>query len=135
MAGAKDVDPKFKIPKSLGACADLLKQIQQQRSDAQKVVDALEAKEKALKEHLINTLPKSEASGVSGKIARVYVDTEDIPQIENWDLFWKYVKRTGDDDLVQRRLSTAAVKLRLESKKKIPGIKLFTVTKVHVNKI
>lgn len=127
--------PKFKFPKTMGACADRLYELRQKRLEEQKKVDLIEAEEKALKEHIIQNLPKSEASGVAGKLARVTVVTKEIPQVEDWDAFYKYVKKTGNFDLMQRRLTDAAVKERWEAGEEIPGVKHFQVVTVSINKV
>ena len=127
--------PKFKFPKTMGACADRLYELRQKRLEEQKKVDLIEAEEKALKEHIIQNLPKSEASGVAGKLARVTVVTKEVPQVEDWDAFYKYVKRTGAFDLMQRRLTDAAVKERWEAGEEIPGVKHFNVVTVSINKV
>lgn len=127
--------PKFKFPKTMGACADRLYELRQKRLEEQKKVDLIEAEEKALKEHIIQNLPKSEASGVAGKVARVTVVTKEVPQVDDWDSFYKYVKRTGAFDLMQRRLTEAAVKERWEAGEEIPGVKHFQVVTVSINKV
>ena len=128
-------EPKFKIPKALGACADLLYETKNKRLAAQKVVDELAKQESLLKEHLINTLPKGEASGVAGKVARVSIGTKEVPQVEDWDKLYAYIKKTGSFDLLQRRLSEGSVTERLDAKVKVPGIKLFKATTVSLNKL
>lgn len=125
----------FKFPKTMGTCADKLWQIREKKSAAKKVLDAIEEEEKALKEHIINTLPKSNASGVSGKLANVKVYNKQIPQVNDWDKFYAFVKRNNAFELMQRRLSTAAVEERLESKKKIPGVEIFKATTVSLTKV
>ena len=126
---------KIKIPKTLGACADRLYEVRQKRLDQQKVVDALASEEAALKEHIINSLPKSEASGVAGKLCRVSVVTKPIPQIKDWDALYKYVKKTGAFELLQRRLADAAIKDRWEAGKTVPGVEAFNVVSVSINKL
>lgn len=125
----------FKFPKRLGTCADKLYELRQKRLDAQKVVDALAAEESALKTHIINTLPKSDASGVAGKLARVTVVSKDIPQVKDWKKFYAYVKRHSAFELMQRRLSNKAIEERLEDGKKIPGVEIFHATTVSLNKV
>ena len=127
-------EKKFKFPKALGACADKLYEIRQKRLAMQKEVDEVEAEEKALKEHIIQTLPKSD-SGAAGQVARVSIVTKDVPQVKDWDAFYKYVSRTKSFDLLQRRLSDAAVKERWDNKKDIPGVEAFTVVSVSLNKV
>lgn len=127
--------PKYKFPKALGACADKLFELRAKRLAMQKEVDAVEAEEKAYKEHIINTLPKSEASGVAGKLARVTVVTKEVPQVKDWDAFYKFVKKTGQFDLLQRRLTDAAIKERWEHGKEIPGVEHFNAVSVSINKV
>lgn len=125
----------YKFPKALGACADRFFELREKRLAMQKEVDAVEAEEKALKEHLIQNLPKSEASGVAGKKCRVSVVTKPIPQVEDWDAVYKYIKRTGSFELLQRRLADGAVKERWEAGKEIPGVTHFNVVTLSVNKL
>lgn len=123
------------IPKTLGACADTLYATREQRLTEQKDVAALGDYEKAIKEHLIAVLPKSDARGVSGKVAKATIVTKTIPIVEDWDAFYKYVKKTGQFELLQRRLNDAAVQERWEAGKKIPGVGVFNAVSVSVTKV
>jgi hypothetical protein len=125
----------FKFPKTLGACADHVYTLRQERLAAQKVVDALEEEEKALREHIINTLPKSEATGAAGKLARVTVITKEVPQVKDWDKFYAYVKKNNAWDLMQRRLSAAAVTERWEAGKEVAGVEPFKAVTLSINKV
>lgn len=125
----------YKFPKALGACADKLYQLRALRLAEQKKVDAIEAEESALREHIISTLPKSEASGVAGKVARVAVLTKTVAQVQDWDALYKYVARTKQFDLLQRRVSDAAVKARWEDGKAVPGVDKFNAVTVSVTKL
>lgn len=125
----------FKIPKTLGACADLLFETRAKRLALQKDVDKLQEQESAVREHIINTLPKSEASGVAGKLCRVTVTTKVVPQVKDWDLFYKYVQKTKQFDLLQRRLADTAIKERWEAGKKVDGVEAFTAVTLSVNKL
>jgi hypothetical protein len=126
---------KYKFPKALGACADKLFELRNKRLVEQKKVDLIAAEESALREHIINTLPKSEASGVAGKLARVTVVTKSVPQVKDWAAFYKYVKKTGSFDLMQKRLTDTAIKERWEAGKEIPGVVHFDAVSVSINKV
>jgi hypothetical protein len=134
MATAKKV-PAFKTPKTIGACADLLYTTREQRLALQKEVDALQAQETQLKDHIINTLPKSEATGAAGKLARVTVVNDTVPQVEDWEALYKYIKRTGSFELLNKALSRSAAGERLEAGKAIPGVKSMPIVKVSINKV
>jgi hypothetical protein len=127
--------PAFKLPKTIGACADLLYQTRESRLDLQHDAKDLEAREKAIKEHLVNTLPKSETTGVAGKLARVAVTTDEVNQVEDWDKFYAYIKKTGFFHLLGRTIKQEAIDEILASGKKIPGVKKFPVVKVSCTKV
>jgi hypothetical protein len=126
---------KIKIPKALGACADRLYEVRAARIKQQKVADALAAEESALKEHIINTLPKSQASGVAGKVARVSVETKEVPSVRDWNKLFKHILKTKSFELLQRRVSVSAVEERWESNKMVPGVEKFKAVTVSITKV
>lgn len=126
---------KFKFPKQLGQCADKLYELRNKRLEMQKAVDAVEAEEKALKEHLIQNLPKSEASGVAGKVARVTIVTKVVPQVKDWDKLYAYVKKNNAFELLQRRLTDGAINERWDNGKEVPGVEPFNAISVSINKV
>ena len=119
----------IKLPKSPAACADMLYKTREARLKLQKDVDKLQAVETALNEFFRTNLPKNQ-TGVSGRIANVQTRNETIPQVEDWDAFYKHIKKTGQFELMQRRVSTAAVEERWAAKKTVPGVGKFNVVKV-----
>lgn len=127
-------DNSRKVPKLLGDCADALYTTRAERLSIKKDVAALEDYEKEIKNYIIDNLPKSNASGITGKVATATIQPKDIPIVEDWDIFGKYLKKTGFYHLLQRRLSVEAVNEILDSGKKIPGVAMFRVLEVNVRK-
>jgi len=123
------------IPKQLGAVADLLYTSRQTRLEEQKTIDTMKSFETSLKDHLINELPKGEAKGISGKVARVSIITKQVPTVEDWDALYGYIKKKGAWDLLNRALNTAACTERLENGETIPGIGSFTRVDVSCVKV
>jgi len=123
----------FKPPKSLPACADLLASIRAERLAADKVAEGLKAKETILKEHLINNVPKDSA-GAMGKLYTATITTKTKPRVADWPLLWAHIKKTGEFDLMQRRLSDTAVMDRINDKRKLPGVETFTYVDVSLTK-
>ena len=126
---------QFKFPKTMGACADKLYILKQERLKQQKVVDALKEEEEALKEHIIQTLPKSESTGVAGKLARVTVVPKVVPQVKDYDKLYAHILKTKSFDLLQRRLNDTAIKARWDENKQVPGVEPFTTSTVSLNKV
>lgn len=126
----------YKFPKALGACADRLYKLREQRLSQQKVAEELKAEEVALKQHIIDTLPKSEASGVAGKVARVTVVVKEEPQIKDQDAFRKYLNKTKRFDLAYAlRPSGPAIRELWDEGKDVPGVEKFNVVTVSLNKV
>lgn len=126
--------PGFKLPKTLAQCADLLYELQEERKVIEKSAKALEDKEKALRAHLINTLPKSEARGITGKKANARIVTEDVPRVEDWPKFYAFIKKENAFEFLNKALNKAAVKERMEAKKPVPGVGTFRAVKVSLTK-
>ena len=127
--------PALKLPKTLAGCADRLYELKGLKSKAAAVVAEMENEEKAIREHLINNLPKSEASGVAGRVARVTIETKTVPTVEDWDAFYAYVAKTKSFDLLQRRLGEGAIKERWDAGKAVPGVGKFKAVTISLNKI
>jgi hypothetical protein len=131
----KKPDPEFKPPPTVGACADLLYTTRQERLVEQRDIAEYEAREKALKEHLIATLPKSDQTGAVGKVARAQIVTETVPAVEDWEKLYKFIKRNNRFDLLNRAVNAAAVREMWDNNKVVPGVGTFTVVKVSVTKL
>ncbi len=127
--------PGFKLPKTIGACADAAYSLRMERLAAQKIVDSIKAEETQVREYIIQNLPKSESTGVAGKLARVTVMNDDVPQVDDWAKLYAHIKKTGDFDLLQRRVSNEAVQERWDNGKQIPGVKVFHAVKLSLNKV
>lgn len=126
------------IPKTIGACADKLYKLREKRYELSRQIKEIEAEEAELKEYIINNLNKQESAGVSGKIANVRVKAENVPVVEDWEAFYKYVARTKSFDMLQRRINTKAVRERIEDKKDFAskaGIGSFTTVSVSITKL
>lgn len=139
-AELKAARPKFKIPKKLAECADLLYVTRQERLSLSKVVSEAEVEEKSLKEFFIQNLPKSSASGISGRVATVSVESKVIVMVEDFDKFLKYIckeypKNPGVAALLQRTVNVAAAEEMWAAKKNIPGLKRGTVPTISCTKV
>lgn len=130
-----DVEKEFKLPDNLAKCADLLYTTRQARLDLDKKVEELKKRETMLREHLIENLPASEATGVAGKVARATVVTKEEPQVEDWDSFYAYVHKNKFYHLLQRRLSNPAVKELWEAHKVVKGVGKIIVKTISLNKV
>jgi len=133
-AGAAAKPKKIVIPKTIGLCADRLYVLKDEKAKLTKQLEELDKERKAIQEHVINELPKSNAKGVSGSVANVRVVTKDVPQVEDWDALYTYIRKTKRTDLLQRRLSEASIGELLDQGVKVPGVKTFTAVSISLTK-
>ena len=119
---------------TLGEAADRLYSTRQARYAKQKEVDILQEEETRLKDFIINTMPKTD-TGAQGRIARVTIRTEVVPQVVDWERFYKYVSRTRAWEMLQRRVASTAIKERWEAGRKVPGVEQFQKVDVGLNKV
>lgn len=129
-----DIDYKF--PAKLGACADKLYKLKESRLALNKRASAIEAEEKALKAHIINTLPASEASGIAGRLVRVTITKKEIPIVVDQEAFRKYMNRTKRWDLAYKlQPSAPAVRDLWDEGKDVKGLDKFTLKTLSMNKL
>lgn len=126
----------YKFPKSMAVCADKYYELLQKRLALQKEVTAIKAEEKAYKQYLIDNVPKSQATGVQGKVARAVIVTKEEPFVNDQDAFRKYMNRTKRFDLAYNlRPSAPAIREMWEDGRDIPGIDKFNVVTVSLTKV
>lgn len=147
---------KLKIPKSLGACADLLYDTRQRRLAAEKVADAIKAEETEISEYIIDNLSKRDEGGAVGKRYKALRTEKVMPRIEDGTAFYDYVRKNAAFDLLQKRLNEAAVADRvnalntkidaynakalaagraLKPRLALPGVGSFTAVKLSLTKV
>jgi hypothetical protein len=130
-----DAEGGYVLPADQGALVDLLYRARERRLEMQRETERVERLENQIKNHFIETL-SANSTGLAGRVARVQVETKAVPQIEDWDKFYKYVVKHKAFDLLQRRLNEGAAKERLEAGKGAKaGLTVFRAKKISVTKI
>lgn len=128
-------DGTFSFPDSPGVRADLLYTLREKRLALQRQCEMFDKAESALENYFIESLPVSDATGLSGSRAKVQVNSKNVPQVEDWPKFYNYVARTKSFEFLQRRLNEKAIKERWENKKAVPGVGVFIAKKVSCTKL
>lgn len=131
--------PKFEPlttpPKRVGTVADLYYETKQRRLAIDKVAAALKKQEGILKQFLIDEVPKSNATGVAGKVARAQIIGKTTPRVDDWDAFYKYLLKVKRPELLQKRVSVEAIVELWTDKKVVPGVIEFGYKDVSLTKI
>lgn len=124
----------MKIPDTLGACADLLYTLREERLDAQRIVDDIACYEAEVRNHLIEHLPKSDATGVSGRIATARIVVKQVPQVTDWSALHNYLLEQRRLDLLQKRLSESGIRELWDDGQIVPGVVSFGAVSVSLTK-
>ncbi len=122
------------LPKSVGACADLFKEVESLYRDMKSETDDVYERLGEIREHIIANLSKSDDTGASGLKYRAQVKSEAKPKAADWDKIYAYITKHKRFDLLQRRLSEKAV-MELYEAEGMPGIERIHVKKVSITKI
>ena len=130
----------FTPPKTLALCADQLYSTREHRLALQKEVDALQSQETSLREHIINTLPKSEATGVAGKLVRVSIAEKIIYQAKDWDGIRAYIiknqkKNPGVWALLNKAVNAKTAGEMWDAGVRVDGLEQLKVRTLSMNKV
>ena len=120
---------------TIGAAIDLLYAMRQERYDAQRAVDAMKAKEKELEATVLRLLNAQDLNQGKGVNAIASVSVDEQPTVTDWDAFYAYVQTTGEFDLLQRRVSSTAIKARWDNAAEVPGVGKFTQPSLSLRKV
>jgi hypothetical protein len=130
---ATEEDRRYVFPASLGACVDRLRALDAKADLIKRQLKEVEDEYGALEKHLIDSIPKEDLQGATGKTARVELDRKTVPTAKDWDAIYAYIKKTGAWELLHKRLSTTACNERWAAKRVIPGVEPFTVVKLKLS--
>lgn len=130
----KEVKLKYKIPKTVGAAIDLLMTITAARQVLTRRAEIEKEQETLVEEKIFDMFGKSELEGAMGKLATASIQRVNVPTLKDWNKFSAYVKKNDAFDLLQRRLSSEACRLRWDAKKDIPGVEVFTRVSLKLTK-
>jgi hypothetical protein len=128
-----------KLPKTLAACADELYAAKAQRAVLAKQADALEQREIELRKHLLEQLPKTNATGTKGVWGNATIEEQPYGTVKDWTKFSKWLAKeaaTAPETIttfLQKRASGAAILERYKGSKKFAN--LIPGTEIGKNKV
>lgn len=123
------------IPQHLGEVVDKYREVRDLRLAMQSETDEVEDYEKALKQHLIDTIPKTDQHGVVGKFYVAKIETKTEYRCTNWSITHSWIRRNDRFDMLQKRLTKEAVSDWMAGQGTLPpGIEMVLVPGVSVTK-
>lgn len=124
------------LPDSVGRCADLYHEVRSLRLAMDKEVEKVKARETEIREHIINSLSKSEDTGAAGLRYRAQIVVEKTYKVDDWGVVWSWARKNDRMDIFQKRLNVTAAKDFAEAEgRPIPGTEVVNVPSVSITKI
>ena len=126
------------LPENLGDTVDIYHDVRDVRLLVQHVAEAIEAREKELREHLVVSIPKSNLGGVAGQKYRATIKNKEVTRIaeEGWGALTSWIREHNRFDLLQHRLSDKAVaEYREAAKTEIPGTQTGWIVDVSLEQV
>ena len=126
------------LPKTLGDAADLLFERQQARLSLQRKqeeeLNKLKLLEDQAEEHVLALLSAQGLESCRGKVATVTVQHKSVPKVLDWDKVRKWVAKTADIAIFQKRLSSTHFIELQEAKVVVPGVEYIAVKQLSITK-
>lgn len=118
----------------LSALVDEFYVAREERLELARQLAAADQKEKLLKEHIIRECGLAKLSAIGGQRAIVKLTSKQKPIVTNWNDVYSFIRKEDAFDLLQKRLTDTAVKLRWDDGIALAGIEAFTVYDLTVSK-
>jgi hypothetical protein len=113
-------------PTSIGAKIDAMFKLREEIRKHEAEIKEITAKKDALEAELLEQMDKENVTKSTGGKASVTVSENIKPSVEDWDSFYKYISKTKQFHLLERRPSVTGCRELFEKRGKIPGVVPFT---------
>ena len=111
---------------NLGAAIDKLHGLREEKRNLEAEISKIR---KVMEEEEINIfalLEEQDLPGAKGHTATVSITESVVPVLEDDEVFFDHIMKTGDLHLLERRPSVRAYRELLESGEEVPGLRPFT---------
>lgn len=122
--------------RSLGEEIDRLFEIREKIREAEDLAKSHRAVYDAMEASVLQRLKDEGMAKATGRLASVAITESIVPQVEDWDAFYKYIGRNKAFHLLERRPSAGAYReLMAQRTKPLPGVVPFTKQKLSLRTV
>jgi len=123
-----------KKTKALDTMIDDIFDIRNEIKALNKQVDGLKAQKEEMELKLMEMMDAVGTDQSRSSVATATITETVVPQVTDWDAFWKFIMRNKATYLVERRAAAVAFRETLEQRKgrPIPGVSSFTKRSVGI---
>jgi len=123
------------LPASIGAMADEYSYVRGARLRMDRETREVHDRETEIYNIIMSALDESADTGGSGQYYRVQRIEKDRPRVGDWAEVWQHIQKTGEFDLVQRRLNDKAIMERWEAGNQVPGVAVEKIPTLSFRKV
>lgn len=119
---------------NIGETIDFLYEKKKEKSKLNQQIKEIDEATTEKEQELIQLIRDQGVNGLHSDIASASISEETYGSIEDYEAFERHIIDTNSLFLLQRRVAQPAVKDLLAAGEEVPGIKLFTKTKLSLRK-
>lgn len=123
---------KHRLVGTIGSMTDALVKLREKKRELEAKIGEIEAEYGAIEGTLMDRLGEEGLDKGTGKLGTVSISETMVGNVTDWDAVNAFVKKTGNFQLFQRRLSDPAFRELLELGKKVPGVEQFTKKRLNL---
>lgn len=121
------------MPKlTLAQLGDKMHEVREEKRALEEQVKVKEEEYKALEILLIEALDEQGMTKGDGKQANFTISESTVPQVTNWDDFYRYIHKNKYWHLLERRPSVTGCRELFDTKGAIPGVEKFTKRRINL---
>jgi|TARA_Y100001938_G_scaffold149514_1_gene236605 hypothetical protein len=113
---------------------DLLSEVTKLRSEI-KTVQAeeklLKTQQRELESQISIRMQEQGLDKISNDVCTISLKNEIVPTVENWDDLHEHIVKTGQFELLQKRMSATAYRELITAGMDVPGVKSTELTRVN----
>lgn len=117
---------------TLGSLTDQMFALREEKRKLEEGIKVLDEVYKQKEMQLIELLDEQGTDRGAGKSANCTIAESVVPQVTNWDDFYKFIQKNKYWHLLERRPSVTGCRELFETKGVIPGVEKFTKRRINL---
>jgi hypothetical protein len=120
---------------NIGEQIDNMRRLKIEIDRVNEVLRELQEERARLESQLLQQFDAAGVSKATGSLATVSISERVVPNVEDWDVFWEFIKDQNAPYLLERRPAAVAYREMLENMGEIPGTKPFIKRTLNMRKL
>lgn len=120
---------------TLGERIDALQRLKAKKKEAETVVTGIQTQIELAERDLLEYMEAHGVKQATGHLARASSDEKQLPQVNDWDAFWKFILDNKYVHLLEKRPSVSGCRELFQNQHTIPGVVPFTKRYIRLTTI